>query len=388
MPVSSWNSRLALAVAGCALALAGCAPNTAKTPDMAPVIAGVEKDETSGYATLMRLAGAARTGGDPVAAISIYQQAIDLDSGRSEAHVALADTLVELKEYDEAAQRYDKVLRSDSDNAAAHRGYGRAMLGLNRPEVAITHYQAALALDSSDLAAHNGLGVAFDLAGRQGEAEAAYRQGLEVAPDSVLLRNNLGLSLALDGRQDEAIEVLRSVVEEPGAKARNRQNLALAYGLAGDLVAAEQISRLDLDEDSVQNNLAYFATLAAMEDGRKRAAALGIHAPETQDREADARAPQRLAAIALQGDGLELGVAPAGRWFVDLGEYPSGPQAAAGWRRLRSQHPDVLEGMSRLAGIQDGSQPLLVGPLTDAGSAQALCNDLQSRGQTCRALAL
>jgi Flp pilus assembly protein TadD len=63
----------------------------------------------------------------------------------------------------------------------------------------------------------------------------------------MLLRNNYGLSLALAGNHDEALELLSAVVDEPGATARNRQNLALAYGLAGNLVAAERISRLDLD---------------------------------------------------------------------------------------------------------------------------------------------
>lgn len=388
MPVSSWNSWSALAVAGCALALAGCAANSAKKPDMAPVVAGAEGNAASGYTTLMRLAGSARASGDPVASINIYQQAIAIDSGRPDAHLELADTLIELGEYDEAAQRFQKVLGDDADNAAAHRGYGRALLGLSRPEVAITHYQAALESDPNDVQAYNGLGVALDLAGRHDEAEATYRKGLEVAPDSILLRNNLGLSLALAGRADEAIQVLTVVVNEPGAKARNRQNLALAYGISGDLVSAERISRLDLDEESVQNNLAYFATLAAMEDGRKRAGALGVHAPETHGREADAGAPQRLAVIALGGDGLELGVAPTGRWFVDLGEYPSGTHAAAGWRRLRTQHADLLAGLSRLAAAEDGSQSLLVGPLADASSAQALCGDLEVRGQDCRALAL
>ena len=99
----------------------------------------------------------------------------------------------------------------------------------------------------------------------------------------MLLRNNLGLSLALSGQYAEAIELLRAIVDEPGAKARNRQNLALAYGLAGDLTAAERISRLDLDEEAVQNNLSYFAALAAVEDDRKRAAVLGVHPPELTD---------------------------------------------------------------------------------------------------------
>jgi Flp pilus assembly protein TadD len=383
MPVTSRNSRLSVA-ATLLVMLTACAPNTAVTP-LAPDLAGGGKDA---YATLLRMADSTRAAGDPVAAIHLYQQAIALDRGRTEAYNHLGDTMIELGEYHEAADRFRYVLDDNANDAAAHRGYARAMLGLERPEAALVHYQAALEQDAGDVQAYNGLGVAFDLAGQHAAAEDAYRRGLQVAPDSILLRNNLGLSLSLAGRHDEALTLLRRVVDEPGATARNRQNLALAYALSGDLVAAERISRLDLDEDAVQNNLAYFSTLAALDDRRKRAAALGVHAPETNERAADHGAPQRLAAMAIEGDGLELGLAPTGRWFVNLGDHPDAGHASAAWRRLRDQHGDLLGNLSRLAGIQDGGQPLLVGPLGNADEAQRLCDDLHRRGQTCRPLAL
>ena len=46
--------------------------------------------------------------------------------------------------------------------------------------------------------------------------------------------------------------------------AKTRQNLALALGLAGRTAEAQQIARMDLDEQSVQSNLAYYATLRAL----------------------------------------------------------------------------------------------------------------------------
>ncbi len=388
MPVVPWKSWPILAVAGgVLLTVAACAPNRAVEPRLDPSLAGAEREEGR-YGTLLRLASSTRAGGDPAAAINVYQQAIALERGRADAYVLLGDTLVELKRYDDAAQIYEEALQRSSDDLAAHRGYARAMLGLNRPEAAIVHYQAVLAQDPDDIQANNGLGVAYDLSGQHEAAEAAYRAGLEVAPDSMLLRNNLGLSLSLAGRHQEAIELLRAVADEPGAKPGNRQNLALAYGLAGDLVAAERISRLDLDEESVQNNLAYFAALAAVDDERKRAAALGVHAPELSDGVTDAETGRRLSAIALEGPGLELGLAPTGRWFVNLGDYGSSQQAASAWRELRRLHGDLLGDLTRLAGAQDGGQPLLVGPLSDASGAESLCGTLRQRGQLCDTLAL
>ena len=95
-----------------------------------------------------------------------------------------------------------------------------------------------------------------------------------------------------------------------------------------------------------------------------------------------------VSALALGGRDLELGLAPTGRWFVNLGDYGSARQAASAWRQLRSRHGDVLGELSRLAGVQDGGQPLLVGPLADAERAQSVCGTLRGRGQSCSALAL
>jgi Flp pilus assembly protein TadD len=388
MPVISWKSWPTLAVVGCALlAVTACAPNSVVRPHMDPSLSGAEREE-SRYGTMLRLAASTREAGDPAAAVTIYQQAITLEPSRPDAYVFLGDTLIELQQYDEAAQTYQQALKRDKGNLAAHRGYGSAMLGLNRPEAAIPHYQAALDRDPKDVAAHNGLGVAHDLAGEHEAAQAAYRAGLEAAPDSMLLRNNLGLSLALSGQYQEAIELLRAVADEPGAKAGNRQNLALAYGLSGDLVAAERVSRLDLDEEAVKDNLAYFSALTAIDDPRKRAAGLGVQSPELRDHASDQDAGRRLTAIALQGNDLAIGLAPTGRWFVNLGQFGSAVQASSAWNRLRAKNQDLLGQLSRLAGTQDGPQPLLVGPLAGADEAQALCGSLKGRGQDCRPLAL
>ena len=390
MPVMSWNSWPRLAVAVCALlGVVACAPNSARTPLEPRLAVATDGEREQGrYGTLLRLAASARAAGDRAAAVSLYQQAIADNRSRVDAYVLLGETLLEMEAFDDAASTFQEAMGHDRKSTAARRGYARAMLGLNRPEVAVLHYQAVLGDAPNDLQAHNGLGVAFDLAGQHEAAQDAYRSGLAIAPDSVLLRNNLGLSLALSGKHEEAIEILRALADEPGAKARNRQNLALAYGLAGDLTAAERVSRLDLDEESVQNNISYFAALAGLEDRRKRASVLGVHAPELTDSPADSDANRRLAAIALECDGLELGLSPTGRWFVDLGEYGSAERAAFAWRQLRMEHKDLLGQLSRLAGVEEGPQPLLVGPVAGADQAQNLCGNLERRGQRCRALPL
>lgn len=385
----SWKRWPTLAVAGCALlAVGACAPNSTRTP-VEPRLAAAEAErEDSRYGAMLRMASSTRSAGDRSAAAQLYQQAINLEPKRPEAYILLGDTLVDMGAHDEAAQSFEEALERDRGNLAAHRGYARAMLGLKRPEAAIEHYQAVLAEAPDDIQAYNGLGVAHDLAGRHEAAQAAYRKGLERAPDSMLLRNNLGLSLALAGDHDEGIAMLEAVADEPGSRARNRQNLALAYGLKGDLATAERISRLDLDEDAVQNNLAYFAALAAVDNRRRRAAGLNVHGPETTDAAGNAAVNRRLQAIALDGQGVELGLSPTGRWFLNLGEYANAASATGAWQQLKAKNSDLLGDLSRLAGTQDGPQPLLVGPLADPEEAQNVCGSLEARGHQCRPLPL
>jgi len=106
---------------------------------------------------------------------------------------------------------------------------------------------------------------------------AAPLIGMERSPDDVNLRNNLALSLALAGAFDESIEMFRELAAAPGATPRVRQNLALVCGLAGQSEQAATVARIDLDDASVRNNLAYYQTLRGL-SGRSRAAAiLGRH---------------------------------------------------------------------------------------------------------------
>lgn len=378
---------LSAMVLGLILMVSACAPNSVNTPAQAPLddtLAAAEQ-ESGRYGTLLRLASSTRSAGDPAAAVNMYQQAISLERGRPEAYTLLGDTLVELKAYDQAAEVFEQSLARNDGSLAARLGYAKVLMALQRPEAAIPHYQAVMEQSPGSLQAHNGLGVAYDLIGEHQTAQQVYRDGLAIAPDSMLLRNNLGLSLSLAGDHEDAISLLRMIADEPGAQARNRQNLALAYGLAGDLAAAERISRLDLDEESVKNNVAYFAALAAIDDRSKRAAALGTHAGKTDE---SAAFQHRLSALALEGEGLELSLIPTGRWFLNLGEFSGSADVASAWRTMRSQYRDVLGDLDRLAGTEQGSQPLLVGPLANAKVAEELCATLQGRGQPCRALAL
>jgi hypothetical protein len=55
---------------------------------------------------------------------------------------------------------------------------------------------------------------------------------------------------------------------------------------------------------------------------------------------------------------------------------------------VRAEHGDLVQGLTRLAGTQEGPQPLLVGPLGTPEQAQDLCGSLRRHGYACRAVPL
>jgi Flp pilus assembly protein TadD len=101
----------------------------------------------------------------------------------------------------------------------------------------------------------------LDLVGQYHAAQESYEAALKIKPDDLSVQNNLGLSLAFAGNFPRAISILHPIAARPDATPRLRQNLALVYGLMGDMELAASISRRDLDEETIQNNLRFYELL-------------------------------------------------------------------------------------------------------------------------------
>lgn len=250
------------------------------SPPRGPVTAGTGEQArasqlgASRAESLMRMAENALQAGDAGSAAGLYEQAVLTDRDSVPAVYGFARTLLLLGRFQEAARTFERVMELQPDLPEGRYGYARAMLGLRRPEAALPHLVVALDKRPSDPVLLNALGVTHDLLGQHGEAVAAYRQGLASDPASVALRNNLGLSLALQGDHGAAVATLRPLAEGAGGSRRTRQNLALVHGLAGNMEAAARLSRMDLTEEDVRSNLAYYMTLRGLPNARDRAAAL------------------------------------------------------------------------------------------------------------------
>jgi Flp pilus assembly protein TadD len=224
------------------------------------------------YDALMRIGATARGSGDLVNALGVYRRASQVDPLNPAPLVAAGDVLLEMGNINEAIVSYNEALLRGDSNLPALLGLARAFLKSGKPALAVDPVSKAYALSPDDPKVILLLGVTKDLSGEHGEAQAWYRRGLGLAPGDPSLTVNLALSLALSGDYPNAIAVLQPIAMSPGGSAQERQTLALIYGLRGNVPEAARVSRIDLDDASVEHNLAYYATLRALSpEARSRA---------------------------------------------------------------------------------------------------------------------
>lgn len=242
----------------------------------------VPKPKRTGTApvdTLLRVAKTTRSSGNLASAADLYRRAHNLDRQRTEPLFELGITLNAARAHQDAAAAFRAVLEIDPGHGQALWELANTLLALNRPQLAYKTFEALSQQGKKKVAALNGMGVALDRAGTHRAAQVHYREALKLGPSQLdpsqlSVRNNLGLSLALSGDKEGAIALLKEVATDAKATPRERQNLALAYGLAGDFKEAAKVSRIDLGEPAVQNNLAYYQYLQTLSGAAKANAAM------------------------------------------------------------------------------------------------------------------
>ena len=224
------------------------------------------------YSTLMRIGAAAHAAGDLPNAVSVYRRAAAVDTHAVAPFVASGNTLLEMRETNEAIIAYNSALAREPHDGEALRGLARAYLMTGKPELAGQPLAVAFQDTPSDPKLLELIGVADDFVGQHEEAQARYKRGLELLPGDPALSLDLALSLAITGDYPQAIALLRPIAAAPGASAHDRQTLALIYGLQGNRQAAEQFARMDLDAQGVTRNLAFYENLRRLSpEARQRA---------------------------------------------------------------------------------------------------------------------
>ena len=214
------------------LALAGC--ESVQRQGLDPLaVSGRLADTPVSYEALMRIAAAARGGGDLDTAVGLYRRAAALNPQAAAPFAAAGDALVAMGQINEAVTAYRAALAREPRDPAALRGLGRAYLRSGKPELALEPLSLARNETPEDPKILQLIGVADDFIGRHAAAQAHYARGLELAPGDRGLSVNLGLSLALSGRYDDAVAVLSPLALGPSGTPGERQTLALIHALRG-----------------------------------------------------------------------------------------------------------------------------------------------------------
>ncbi|MBT5035401.1 MAG: hypothetical protein HOM51_12890 [Rhodospirillaceae bacterium] len=155
-----------------------------------------------------------------------------------------------------------RLLESEKENHGTTSGFalelGKANLASGATDKAIASLEEAVKHSPRNWEPHSALGIAHDTKGAYGAAKTEYKMALALSRDNPAVLNNMAISAALSGDIETAIKTLKRVASVARHNPQTRQNLALFYGIRGDTDKAEALAKMDLDAESVRNNLAVF----------------------------------------------------------------------------------------------------------------------------------
>ena len=242
------------------VALAGCAASPVNLDPLS--VSGRDGGgPVPTYPMLMRIGAAAQSGGDLPNAVGVYRRAAEMAPQDPAPLIAAGDVLLRMDSVNEAIVSYNAALVRPGDTHGAQVGLAKAFLKTGKPQLALSPLSKAMEESPDDPKLLRLLGVTRDLAGQHWEAQSYYRDALVRAPGDPALTVNLALSLALGGNYANAIAVLQPLAMSPAGSAQERQTLSLIYGLNGNTAEAARLGRIDLDDASVEHNLAYYQSL-------------------------------------------------------------------------------------------------------------------------------
>jgi Flp pilus assembly protein TadD len=173
-------------------------------------------------------------GGDPVAAIRLYRQALALDTSQVAVRLALARAYAARDQPESTLYWADEVRRRDPGRAEAHRLAGLAYVRLGRAPEAIESLRRTVALDASDTGAFMNLLFLLESSKRYGEALALIDTAEQDLSESPSLRVRRARLLVQTGRASEAVADLVSLLRAEPAYPEGEMILALALSREPD----------------------------------------------------------------------------------------------------------------------------------------------------------
>ena len=156
--------------------------------------------EPASRPALEGLAGARQGGGDPAAALRLYQRLVDLCPEDAEAWVEQGLRLRRAARHADSADAFRRAAALRPAQVEAHGDLALALRDLGRPDEALRHARAAVALAPERPDALYNLAAALETLDRPGEAVTALRRVVRAVPDDAEAWSFLGGMLRRSGR--------------------------------------------------------------------------------------------------------------------------------------------------------------------------------------------
>lgn len=160
------------------------------------------------------------------------RQALALDDSLAEAHTSMGVVRLSFDwDWVEAEREFKRAIELDPEYAPARFWYTGLLAARGRFDEAIRESEAARALDPYSALADMNYARALYYARRSDEAEAYLRRKSEEKPESPQLKHMLGYVLLQQGRLDEAIAIFDKLPE--ARRLYSAAALGYSYGRAG-----------------------------------------------------------------------------------------------------------------------------------------------------------
>jgi TolB-like protein len=196
---------------------------------------------------MLGIHGLAPSGETYPRALAAAGKALELDATLAEAHTALAEVS---KGYDwnwvEAEAGYREALRLNANYAVAHQWYANLLSILNRHSEAIAEAEVARRIDPLAPPIAGFVGFTYFRARRYEEAAREAEKAVQMDPRLPIVNWFLGLIYAQRRQFDRALQVLSIAAAESHGAAIYVAMLGHVYGRAGDRAAAlDALQQLD-----------------------------------------------------------------------------------------------------------------------------------------------
>jgi Flp pilus assembly protein TadD len=353
----------------------------------------------------------------PAAALARYVRTLASHPKEFDSLIGAGKAALELGDAQAAAGFFARADEVNPRSPLPQAGMGAVSVANGEPQEALSYFKRAQELGLSQTVLGCDRGLAYDLLGQQAQAQADYRAALS-SRDADEARRRLALSLAISGDRNTALQTLAPLsAKGDSGVARVR---AFVLALTGDPAAAMRAINAAMPGASARV-APFIQRLPSLSTGQRAAAvnlgmfpedtgvAYAYAAPVRATPNVVATSSDRLAGIdAILRDNAPAPQPAQQSWQqrqpvqVSYARPPARPtvqravsqpkiwlQLASGqnvddfpgrFERLKSQSPELFDGIKPYVSRSGDRARLLVGPFRGSSDADIFADDLKTLG--------